>query len=138
MRTIKFREWDKLKKKKIEIVLPPVASSNKELDLVNLTEYLVKMGKVSEDEVGCGLGGTYGYGVDFENDVFMMHSFCWCEQKKCEWCSGGAPNFLYKPTNFGINWYKWIGRSMGYSKKISSKEWKSMIKDCIESVKVEK
>jgi hypothetical protein len=34
------------------------------------------------------LGGTYGYGADFENDVFMMHQYCWCEKKDCQWCAG--------------------------------------------------
>lgn len=32
------------------------------------------------------LGGAGGYGVEFENDVFMMHPFCWCEQDDCPWC----------------------------------------------------
>lgn len=33
-----------------------------------------------------GLGGMYGYGIEFENDTFMMHPFCWCEKEDCEWC----------------------------------------------------
>ncbi|SII94932.1 Uncharacterised protein [Mycobacteroides abscessus subsp. abscessus] len=32
------------------------------------------------------LGGEYGYGCDYENDVFMMHPFCWCERADCPWC----------------------------------------------------
>jgi hypothetical protein len=28
------------------------------------------------------------YGTDFENDVFMMHRFCWCERQECPWCMG--------------------------------------------------
>lgn len=32
-------------------------------------------------------GGRYGYGVAFENDVFMMHPFCWCEKSECQWCA---------------------------------------------------
>lgn len=32
------------------------------------------------------LGGENGYGVEFENDVFMMHPFCWCERADCAWC----------------------------------------------------
>lgn len=40
-------------------------------------------------ELVCGaLGGTYGYGVAFENDVFMMHPYCWCEREDCPWCAG--------------------------------------------------
>jgi hypothetical protein len=40
-----------------------------------------------EDE-GFGLGGEGGYGVNFENDTFMMHRFCWCEREDCIWCAG--------------------------------------------------
>jgi hypothetical protein len=76
------------------------------------------------------LGGTYGYGANYENDTFMMHPFCWCEREDCPWCgeigampqllrdvlgakyaeSERAPNFLFKPTGFKVWWYKYIGR----------------------------
>src|SRR5690606_31203002 len=32
------------------------------------------------------LGGPDGYGCEYENDVFMMHPFCWCEEPECPWC----------------------------------------------------
>lgn len=39
------------------------------------------------------LGGEHGYGCDYENDVFMMHPFCWCEEPSCAWCrSCDCPN----------------------------------------------
>jgi hypothetical protein len=28
------------------------------------------------------------YGADFENDIFMMHRYCWCEKDDCPWCGG--------------------------------------------------
>jgi len=28
------------------------------------------------------------YGTNFENDVFMMHRYCWCEREDCPWCAG--------------------------------------------------
>jgi hypothetical protein len=28
------------------------------------------------------------YGVNYENDIFMMHRYCWCEQSNCPWCLG--------------------------------------------------
>lgn len=28
------------------------------------------------------------YGTSFENDVFMMKPFCWCEREDCAWCGG--------------------------------------------------
>lgn len=27
------------------------------------------------------------YGTDYENDVFMMHRYCWCEKPECLWCT---------------------------------------------------
>ena len=39
------------------------------------------------------LGGEHGYGCEYENDVFMMHPYCWCEGFDCPWClSCGCPN----------------------------------------------
>lgn len=47
-------------------------------DLVDLTEALEEAGW---DSYGGGLGGTYGYGTHYENDVFEMHPYFWgdCE-----------------------------------------------------------
>lgn len=33
------------------------------------------------------LGGEYGYGGIYENEVFMMHPYCWCEADDCPWCA---------------------------------------------------
>lgn len=82
---------------------------------------------------GGGLGGEYGYGVNIDTEVFMMHPYCWCEKDDCPWCQGcecpeesdeqcsycagggvNAPNFVYKPTSFKVWWYKYLGRGMSY------------------------
>ena len=54
------------------------------------------------------------YGAVFENDIFMMHPFCWCDREDCPWCreENPAPNFHYKPTGLKVWWYKYIGRDM--------------------------
>lgn len=52
------------------------------------------------------------YGTDFENDTFMMHRFCWCDDDDCQWCMGDEPNFRYKPSGFEVIWYKFIGRDV--------------------------
>lgn len=143
-------------KEKIIIVLPKKASSRVELGLVELTKYLVD--KLDLD-TGYGLGGEYGYGVDYENDVFMMHRYCWCdEEDSCLWCMmndpdenpnykqmkdklgkkfnnfwkewGGAPTFFYKPTKAGCRWYKWIGRDTIQEGKLP-KNWLKICKDSV-------
>ena len=64
-------------------------------------------------ERGAGaLGGVYGYGCDYENDVFLMHRYCWCDEPDCKWCDGTNPNFWHKPTGIRVRWYKYIGRCM--------------------------
>jgi len=79
--------------------------------LRNLTKLLVeKTGAQSS----YGLGGEFGYGVDFKNSVFEMHPYWWgeceCEHDHKEDCLAVAPNF--KSGNCEITWYKYIGRGM--------------------------
>ena len=50
-----------------------------------------------------------------------------------EGCRLIQPNFLYKPTGLRINWYKYPFRDSYMSPKISAKEWRSIIRNCIES-----
>lgn len=48
---------------------------------------LTRLGLAQDLETYGGLlGGVYGYGVEVDNDVFMMHPFCWCERSNCPWC----------------------------------------------------
>ena len=67
------------------------------------------------------------YGIDFENDEFMMHRYCWCEKKDCNWCNGKAPNFKHKATGFEVKWYKYIGRDMEMNRKSPLKELKKLL-----------
>ena len=148
---------------KIKIILPPRASSDIDLDLVKLTEYLTKKGFKGVWQGGGLLGGEFGYGVDYENKVFMMKPYCWCgKEDECLWCMmndpkenenyekmkkelkerfnsywakwGGAPQFFYKPTKTGCRWYKWIGRDTKWDKKPTKEEWKKMFKKCLLSI----
>ncbi len=58
--------------------------------LRDLTRYICE---ALDREEGYGLGGEHGYGTDYENDVFMMHQFCWCEQDECPWCGSCRESF---------------------------------------------
>lgn len=89
-------------------------------DLVDLTERLVKNGQ-SVSHAGY-LGGEFGYGCHFKNDVFVMRPFCWCELSSCATCEDQSsepgdpehvtPHFAVAGTPIEVRWYKWIGRSM--------------------------
>ena len=69
----------------LTLVVPYVSDDEVSAGLRRLTRELAARG---EQGGGGLLGGEDGYGVDFENDVFMMHSFCWCERDGCAWCVG--------------------------------------------------
>lgn len=78
----------RLSEEEIEIISPPVADPCDMLEgaLVTLTKEIAKL---DPDLVAHGfLGGEFGYGAHYENDVFLMHPFCWCELDDCPWCGG--------------------------------------------------
>lgn len=120
-------------------------------ELYELTEYITKKKFNNKWQGGGLLGGEYGYGVDFENDTFMMHPFCWCGEEDCGWCSGAGampqlarelmgvnykdsdrlPNFLYKPTKAKVWWYKYIGRGMEQDGDLP-KNWLKKCKDSLD------
>jgi hypothetical protein len=103
---------------------------------------------VSEDDIG---EWAEKYGVNFENDVFMMHRFCWCDQDECLWCtpcrcetidpdnckcsSNAEPNFRHKELGFELVWYKYIGRDMEITKAgLSAIGVCDMISECLKSL----
>lgn len=69
----------------VTLVLPAVSNDEVSSGLRRLTRTLIELG---EGDLGGGLGGADGYGVDYENDVFLMKPYCWCEQDDCAWCVG--------------------------------------------------
>ena len=79
----------------IHVITAAVADEEKVLDagLVALTKAIEK---IAPDALGWGLlGGEFGYGADYENEVFFMHPACGCERTDCRWCEDegcGCPN----------------------------------------------
>jgi hypothetical protein len=131
----------------VRVVLPQCSDDLVSELLRDLTRRIVQR---TGDETGYGLGGRFGYGENYENDVFMMHRYCWCERADCPWClscdctwSGPecadcknddrkpAPNFLHKPSGAMAHWYKYIGRGM----EISDADWPAVIAECVSSLK---
>lgn len=118
-----------------------------------LRRIAVAAAKVNGDD-----GWVEKYGTDFENDVFMMHSFCWCEKIDCPWCNGelpeghtvrkfrypenepfdddwcSAPNFVFKPSGLKVWWYKYIGRDMETNRPVTDEEVKEVERACIASL----
>lgn len=83
-------------------------------------------------------GGTFGYGAKLDNDVFMMHPYCWCEHEGCQWCAYDeakdrelAPNFHHKKSGFKVWWYKYIGRGMRIEGMC---DWPEVLRECLGSI----
>jgi len=115
----------------VVIVFPEWSDDHISTSLRELTKHICL--KTEEADWGGVLGGQYGYGCDYENNVFMMHRFCWCESDDCPWCKfdeEAAPNFLFKETNATVHWYKYIGRSMEVEGNLPL-DW--LVK-CVESI----
>lgn len=114
---------------KIEFVLPYGASGGRS---DALEEAIIRtIAEVHKDYEGAWADK---YGSNVENEWFMMHPFCWCESESCPWCRGEnpLPNFHYKPLDFKVNWYKYIGRDMNYNKELTPEECADMLKNCIQ------
>ncbi len=61
----------------IEIITPEVADEGNVID-VGLVAITRAISEIDEDKVSHGiLGGTYGYGAHWDNDVFTMRPFYW-------------------------------------------------------------
>lgn len=71
----------------MQMFVPRAEGDALSVSLRLLTQQLIAHG---HGESGGGFGGTFGYGVEFENDVFLMHPFCWCEREDCLWCGGSG------------------------------------------------
>lgn len=70
----------------VTIVLPAVSEDRISTDLRELTEVIAMSGA----DIASGLlGGEFGYGAHFENDVFEMHPYNWddctCGFETAEW-----------------------------------------------------
>lgn len=112
-------------------------------------------------ETGWADPNKYGHG--YENATFLMHQYCWCEKDDCLWCIGGdepefiqklaarfgttpdgyydkatgycdPPHFWYKPTDFRVIWYKYIGRDMATNRKATLDELMEIRKACLDSL----
>lgn len=231
--------------KDLQIIIPPRSGDLISEGLRALTKIL------KPDEEEFGFSGPFGYGVEFETPVFLMHPYCWCEkQGECPWCTGcgvyydsgkcvacltirehspdcydtllqeeerragvhhdqrpyeslsfdtvqkkrrsisnrllklltvsdagcscgrdkelkaackvsgcdyaigtgifsrftpytkdhtrhyyDPPNFWFKPTDFRVKWYKYIGRDMAFNRDISVAEWAEVFEACVKSAR---
>lgn len=85
--------------------------------LLNVITQQIEQVTKSASSQGGMFGGRFGYGADFENDVFMMHPFCWCEKESCLWCRSCECTHRYFLDGVEITqdqYRDWIGESPSY------------------------
>lgn len=68
----------------------------------------------------------------FENEVFSMSNYYWGDEDTIK----QRPNFIYKPTDFSISWYKYPLRDSYSNQKISLKEFKKILQHCRDSLTI--
>lgn len=77
---------------------------------------------------------TSNYGAEpFENDVFALRAFCWCDGE----VHPGAdcpPNFEHKPTGLRATWYKHARRSPRVNGVVGLETWRRIEADCLASL----
>lgn len=69
-----------------------------------------------------------------DNEVFTLRPYYWGDDEEVE----KLPNFVYKPDNLEINWYKYPFRGAYSNKKITGEYLNEIIADCKRSVRREK
>lgn len=66
----------------------------------------------------------------YENEIFCISPYYWGEDKDI----ASLPNFIYKPINFTIDWYKYPFRDSYMNKQLNEKEIKNIFKKCYKYV----
>ena len=78
---------------------------------------------------------TINYGSPpFENNVFAMRTYCWCDGESSGHEDGCPPNFEYKPRGLRVFWYKHVGRGASVTEQLTPDDWRALIAHCIDSL----
>lgn len=86
--------------------------------------------------------GIDNYGVHYDNAVFEMHPYCWCDEESCPMCARHVvengqqtrTTFFHKPTGFRLHWYKYAMRSVDVNQQLEEEQLAAIVADCIKSL----
>jgi hypothetical protein len=86
----------------------------------------------------------YGYGPlltsnegdqEYDNEIFTMRTYCWCDGTRKGHEDSCPPNFTYKPGGINVTWYKHSARGITSNVEwIPALAWHRIVNECIESV----
>lgn len=72
---------------------------------------------------------------EYEDEVFAMRSYCWCDGSFKGHEDVCPPNFVYKPSGVEITWYKHADRGITANVEyLGPTTWHKVINHCVESV----
>ena len=87
------------------------------------------------NELGLGDSGYDGQSDEtyatFDNEIFTIRPYYWGDNEEIE----ELPNFVFKPTDFQIQWYKYPLRDSYMNREIDVEQFKEIINECRKSVK---
>lgn len=66
----------------------------------------------------------------FENDVFVLNPYYWGEDESI----AAEPNFIYKPTQYKLDWYKYPLRDSYANQDISFSKFAEILNKCRKSI----
>jgi len=99
-------------------------------DIVNSDEWENLCEKINVDV-------CYGYPLDsdydfygFDNEIFTIRPYYWGEDDEIE----NLPNFLYKPTGFEIEWYKYAFRAASMNQDLNEQQIRNIFIECAKSL----
>jgi hypothetical protein len=69
---------------------------------------------------------------DFENNIFAMRSYCWCDGGLHP--KGCPPNFEHYPSGLAVSWYKHAHRGVTINRHITSPQWLNVVQECLKSL----
>lgn len=109
---------------------------------------LRRLGAAVAPESDSGADPTDNTGAVFENGVFAIRGFCWCDGESDGHQEGCPPNFEFAGlpaipdqkhearalVPFEADWYKYLGRGSSQSRKVSGAEWTRIEAACLASV----
>ena len=147
--TIRNNENDVILKEIREYLLEDVEEPAHFMELGNLLwgnsrgEYAIERGKWEDkfcelvetanlDYHGIVIGESE-YETDrggYENETFVINPYYWGDNDDI----AEEPNFIYKPTGYEIQWYKYPLRDAYANKKLTYSEFAQIIDDCINSI----
>lgn len=73
-----------------------------------------------------------GTEADFENTVFVMRAYCWCDGDFDGHGEGCPPNFVYG--DFVAGWYKHSNRGASQNRMMTTQEWRRVMIHCLSSL----